>query len=109
MSEVPDLSSLLQTAQEMQTKLAEAQEKAAATEVEGSAGGGAVVVVMTGAGEVVRVQIAPEAVDPDDVEMLQDLIQVAVNDALVEVAKLNQPDLDGLDLGGLDLGGMLGQ
>ena len=81
------------------------QEQAAATEVEGVAGGGAVRVTVTGAWEFRSVTIRPDAVDPDDVEMLQDLVLAALNDAAASVAQLAS---GGLDLGDVDLGGLLG-
>ncbi len=77
----PDLSALLQQAQQMQQQLVAAQEELARTEVTGSAGGGLVTATMTGSGEVTAVTIAPAAVDPDDLETLQDLVVAAVRDA----------------------------
>ena len=80
-------------------------EQAASTVVEGVAGGGAVRVAVTGGFEFQSVTIRPDAVDPDDVEMLQDLILAALRDAVDEIQGLQQ---GGLDLGGMDLGGLLG-
>lgn len=108
-AQMPDMSNLLAQAQKMSQELMAQQAEAADTEVEGSAGGGAVTVRMTGGGEFLSVKIAPTAVDPDDVEMLEDLILAALNDAVANAGELVQsPDLGGLDLGGLDLGGLLG-
>jgi len=107
----PDLSALLRQAQQMQEQLLAAQAEAAATEVEGRAGGGSVRVTMTGAGEVTAVRIAPEVVDPADVEMLEDLVLAAVHDAQAQVERLQQGAVGGA-LGGLGpggLGGLLGQ
>lgn len=102
-----DLGGLLEQAMSMQSKLAEAQQQAAATEVEGQAGGGVVRVVVTGGMEFRSVHIDPEVVDPDDVEMLQDLVLAALRDAAERAAALGQEAVGGLgDLG--DLGGMLG-
>ena len=95
-----DLGGLLESAQEALA----AQAKAAEEVVVGSAGGGVVTVEMTGAGEVRSVTLAPEVVNPDDVEMLQDLVVAALNDATRQVAA-NQRDALGA-LGGLDLGGL---
>ena len=112
MSEQPDLGALLKQAQDMQQQLMAAQTEAAATVVEGQAGGGVVTVSMTAGGEVQGVKIAPEVVDPADVEMLEDLVTAAIRDALVkggeaQSAAMNQMG-GGLDLGGLGLGDLLG-
>jgi len=103
-----DMNALMAQAQEMASKLMAGQEAAAETLVEGVAGGGAVRIEMTGAGEFTNVSIAKEAVDPDDVEMLEDLVLAALNDAQAQAAEM-QPGIEGMgDLGGLDLGGLLG-
>jgi len=81
-----------------------AQAEAAAQIVEGTAGGGVVTVEMTGAGEVRAVRLSPEVVDPDDVEMLQDLIVAALHDAGLKVTELQRQALGAF--GGLDLGGL---
>lgn len=106
----PDLGSLLSQAMEMQQQVMAAQASAADTEVEGQAGGGAVKVVVTGAMEFRAVEIAPAAVDPDDVEMLQDLVLAALHDAVARVNDLQQQSLGGFGdmLAGSGLGGMLG-
>ncbi|MEO1065437.1 MAG: YbaB/EbfC family nucleoid-associated protein [Actinomycetota bacterium] len=107
-----DLSGLLAQAQQMQQQMAEAQEQAAATVVEGVAGGGAVRVELTGGLEARSVTISPDAVAEGDVELLQDLVLAAVRDALgqaVELQSGSMPDLGGMDLGDLGgLGGLLG-
>ncbi len=100
-----DFGALMQQAGQVQAQLAAAHEEAASTVVEGVAGGGAVRIAVTGAFEFQSVTISPEAVDPDDVEMLQDLILAALRDAADEIQGLQQ---GGIDLGGLDLGGLLG-
>jgi DNA-binding YbaB/EbfC family protein len=93
---------MLRQAQALQRKLARAQEEIAELEVTGSAGGCTVNAVASGAGDLLRIEIAPEAVDPDDVEMLQDLVVAAVNDALRHARELEQEKLGGL-AGGLGL------
>lgn len=111
-----DMGSLLGSAMEMQQQMLEAQQAAAETEVEGQAGGGVVRVVTTGGFEFRRVIIDPEAVDPDDVEMLQDLVLAAIRDAVtqaVAITESSMPSLGGLGLpgmggGGMDLGDLLG-
>lgn len=97
--EVPDLSQLLAQAQEMQQQLTQAQQQLAEQVVAGQAGGGAVRVTVTGAMEFRDVHIRPDAVDPDDVEMLQDLVLAALHDAVAQVQALNQQAMGGL--GGL--------
>jgi DNA-binding YbaB/EbfC family protein len=84
----PDMSQLLKQAQKMQQALADAQEELANAEVTGSAGSGLVTATMTGSGDVVAVTIAPAAVDPDDVETLQDLVVAALRDAQRAVNEL---------------------
>ncbi len=76
-----NMGNLMQQAQKMQRELAEAQAAVAALEVEASSGGGIVLVKMSGEHKLLDLQIKPEAVDPDDVEMLQDLIMAAIRDA----------------------------
>lgn len=79
------LASIMKQAQMMQQKMAKLQEEAAAKTVEASAGGGAVTVVVTGKHQIVSLSIKKEAVDPEDVEMLQDLVKAAVNEAMAKV------------------------
>ncbi len=87
-SGMPDLSQLMQQAQQMQQQLVAAQEELAGREVTGTAGGGLVSATMTGAGELTALTIAPAAVDPDDLETLQDLVVAAVRDAKRTVDEL---------------------
>ncbi len=98
----PQYQKMMKQVQEMQKKMAEAQEQLAGETVEASAGGGTVTVVMTGSLEVCEVRIKPEAVDPDDVEMLQDLVMAATNEALRSAQALASDRLGGAT-GGLDL------
>lgn len=76
------MNQMMRQAQALQRKMAKAQEELAAEEVSGSAGGGTVTAVASGTGELKRLDIAPDVVDPDDVEMLQDVVLAAVNEAL---------------------------
>lgn len=103
-----DMNKMMKQVQEMQAQMARAQEELAAETVEASAGGGMVRVKATGAGEVIGVKIAPEAIDPDDPEMLEDLVLAAVNEALRNAQELMQSRLGGAmgGLGGLGLPGM---
>jgi DNA-binding YbaB/EbfC family protein len=93
---------LMRQVEQMQHRMAQAQEEIAAATVEGSAGGGVVTVMMTGDQEMRAVTIKPEAVDPDDVETLQDLVLAAVNDALQRSKELQQERLSEVT-GGLGL------
>lgn len=97
-----DLRDLQRIAREMQANMEKAQAKLADEVVEGKAGGGAVVVVMTGTQEVRSVRISPEAVDPTDVETLQDLVLAAVKDAVERSKGLAAERLGGIT-GGLKL------
>jgi len=107
--QMPDMSSLLAQAQQMAEQLTAQQAAAQETEVEGQAGGGAVKIRMTGGGEFLSVRIAPSAVDPEDVEMLEDLVLAALNDAVANAgALIETPDMGGLDLGAMGFGGLLG-
>jgi nucleoid-associated protein EbfC len=83
-----NMQNMMKQMQKMQKKMAEAQEELGQQKIEGTAGGGMVTVIVTGHKEVVDVQIKPEAVDPDDIEMLQDLVLAATNDALKKVEEL---------------------
>lgn len=95
-----DLQQLMQQAQQIQQQLANAQEDLAAAEVTGTAGGGLVTVTMSGTGEVKAVKLDPEAVDPDDVETLEDLILAAIHAAADEQRRLAEQTMGPL-AGGL--------
>lgn len=92
----------LAQAQEM---LARAQQELAESSIEGSAGGGAVKVMMSGDQKITGIEISPDVVDPDDVEMLQDLILAAIGDA-AEKANAKQAESFGAITGGLNLPGL---
>jgi DNA-binding YbaB/EbfC family protein len=79
------LAQIMKQAQMMQQKMARLQEEAAQKTAEAMAGGGAVTAVVNGKNQIVSLTIKKEAVDPEDVEMLQDLVMAAVNEALVKV------------------------
>jgi DNA-binding YbaB/EbfC family protein len=102
-----DMNKLLQQAQQMQEQVEKAQEEIANETVEGTAGGGAVTVKATGAGKIIEIKIAKEAIDPDDPETLEDLVLAAVNSALQAAEELmkSKLNLGALgDLGSLGLG-----
>jgi nucleoid-associated protein EbfC len=101
-----DLNALFQQAQQIQEQMKEAQERLSQKTVTGTAGGGMVVVTANGKGEIQKVQIDKQAVDPRDVPMLEDLVVAAVNSALKaaqEAAAAENP-LSGMAAG---LGGMI--
>jgi DNA-binding YbaB/EbfC family protein len=98
----PQQAKMMKQIQEMQRKMAQAQEELAVETVEASAGGGTITVVVTGSLEVKEVRIKPEAVDPEDVEMLQDLVVAATNEALRAAQELASAKLGGAT-GGIDL------
>ena len=90
---------LMRQVKEMQAKLAKAQEELASAQVEASAGGGAVTVVISGQQQFLSVKISPEAVDPKDVGLLEDLVLAAINEAMEKSQKLAQERLGGLTAG----------
>jgi DNA-binding YbaB/EbfC family protein len=96
---------LMRQMQQMQERLAKIQEQLASETVEGSAGGGAVSVTMTGQQKVEAVKIDPSVLDPDDMEMLQDLMVAAFNDAQAKSQQLAESRLGGLT-GGLKIPGL---
>ncbi|MEO3742280.1 YbaB/EbfC family nucleoid-associated protein [Plantactinospora sp. B5E13] len=99
------MQQMMKQAQKMQQQLAAAQAELAEAELTGTAGGGLVTVTMTGAGEVKTIKIDPKAVDPEDVETLEDLVLAAVHNAHDEVRRLTEEKM-GPVTGGL--GGGLG-
>jgi DNA-binding YbaB/EbfC family protein len=93
---VGNMNQMLRQAQALQRKLAKAQEELAEMEVTGSAGGGMVTAVVTGGGEFRSITINPDVVDPDDVEMLQDMVLAACNEALRKSKELESEHLGGI-------------
>ena len=103
------MQKMMKEAQKAQRKMAEAQEKLAALSVEGSAGGGLVTVQANGEGSITGVKIDPGTVDPDDVELLEDLVMAAVNEAQRKAKEIQEQEMSAAmgGLGGLGgLGGM---
>ena len=108
MPQPPNMNQMLKQVQQMQAEMAKAQEELKNETVEATAGGGTVKVVMTGELQVREVTIDPDAVDPDDVELLQDLVLAAFNEALRSAQELQTRKL-GAATGGLgDMAGGLG-
>jgi DNA-binding YbaB/EbfC family protein len=97
---------LLKKAQELQEKMAKLQEELGEKTVEASAGGGMVAVVANGKQEILSIKIDPEVVDPDDVEMLEDLVLAAVNDALYQAKKMVSEEMTQLT-GGVKIPGII--
>lgn len=96
---------MLKQMQQLQSKMQEVQTELESTTVEGSSGGGMVKVIANGKNEIVSVVIDPEVVDKDDVEMLQDLIVAAVNQAREKVQEMQSEKMSGLT-GGLNIPGL---
>jgi nucleoid-associated protein EbfC len=103
-----DLGAMMKQVQQMQSDMVKAQEELKDEIVEASAGGGMVKVTMSGDLELRSIEIDPEAVDPEDVEMLQDMVQAAVNEGMRAAQERANSKLGGLTggLGGLGLPGM---
>ncbi|QSV46862.1 YbaB/EbfC family nucleoid-associated protein [Geobacter benzoatilyticus] len=99
------LAGIMKQAQMMQQKMARLQEEAAKQTAEATAGGGAVTAVVSGKNQLLSLSIKPEAVDPNDVEMLQDLIVAAVNEALKKVQAQFSEEM-GKITGGLNIPGL---
>src|ERR671933_51905 len=101
----PNMQQMLKQVQKMQQDMLAAQEQLKHEEVEASAGGGMVTVKVSGDLVVKSVTISPDAIDPDDPEMLQDMVLAAVNEAPRAAQELQQTKLGGLT-GGMDLGSL---
>lgn len=99
------LAHIMKQAQMMQQKMAKLQEEAAEKTAEGAAGGGAVIAVANGKNQLLSLTIKKEAVDPEDVEMLQDLVMAAVNEALAKVHSEMAEQMSKLT-GGLNIPGL---
>jgi len=100
-----NMQNMMKQMQKMQKKMAEAQEKLGEERIEGTAGGGAVSVVISGHKEVLEVKLDEAVVDPEDIETLQDLIVIATNDALTKADELTSRTMGqftkGLNIPGL--------
>ena len=98
----PSMGNLLKQAQELQTKMAKLQEELEEKTVEASSGGGMVTVVVNGRQELLSIAIEPEVINPDDQEMLQDLILAAINDGMAKARNMVNEEMKRLT-GGLNL------
>jgi len=104
-----DMNQLFQQVGQMQEQMQKAQAELANETVEATAGGGMVTVIANGAGEIKEIKIDPKAIDPNDAEMLEDMILAAVNEAIRSAQSLMESKLGGLAggaLGGLGLPGL---
>jgi hypothetical protein len=100
-----NMNNMMKQMQKMQKKMEEVQAQVDATELEATSGGGAVKVVVNGKREVLDIEIDPSVVDPEDVEMLQDLVMAAVNEALRKAEEFAAKEM-GKVTGGLNIPGM---
>ncbi len=102
---MPDMGKMMKQARKLQQQMGKLQEELGSKTVEASTGGGMVTVVATGKREILSIEISPEVVDPDDVEMLQDLTLAAVNEALRKAEELATSEMNKI-AGGLNLPGL---
>lgn len=100
-----NMNQMMKQVKKMQAQMLKAQEELETKTVEGSAGGGVVTVSANGHKKILNIAIKPEAVDPDDIEMLQDLVLTAVNDALTKAEELANEDM-GKYTGGMKIPGL---
>ena len=100
------MGNMMKQAQQLQSKMMKLQEELAEKTVESSSGGGMVKVTANGRQQILSIQIEKEVVDPDDVEMLQDLLQAAINDALAKAQEMVSSEMGKLT-GGLNIPGLM--
>jgi len=100
------MKKMMAEAQKMQRGMMKAQEELAEERIEGTAGGGMVTATVTGQSEIVGIKISPEAVDPDDVEMLEDLVLAAINEAVQKSKALSEKKMGSLGVPG-GMGGLM--
>ena len=105
-----DINKLMKQAQQMQAKMAQAQAELETKEVSAEVGGGQIKVVMNGKHRLISIEIAPESLDPNDIEFLQDLIVAAVNEGAKNVDAMVEKEMGsvagGMNLPGMNLPGM---
>ena len=106
MKNMGNIGQMMKEAQKLQTKMAKLQEELAEKTVETASGGGMIKVVANGKQHIISIQIEKEVVDPEDVEMLQDLILAAVNDALAKSQEMVSGEMSKLT-GGLSIPGLM--
>lgn len=99
------LGNIMKQAQQMQKKMGQMQQEMETQQVEATSGGGMVTAVVNGRQKLLSLTINPECVDPDDVEMLQDLVSAAVNEAIIKSQEMMQAEMSKLT-GGMNLPGL---
>jgi nucleoid-associated protein EbfC len=104
---IPNMNQIMKQAQQFQTKMSKLQEELEEKTVEASAGGGMVNVVVNGKQELLSISIDPEVIDPEDIEMLQDLVLAAVNDGLSKSREMVNQKMSELT-GGMNIPGLTG-
>ncbi|MGD9160945.1 MAG: YbaB/EbfC family nucleoid-associated protein [Desulfobacteraceae bacterium] len=102
MKGIPNMGNLMKQAQQFQNKMAKLQEELEKKTIEATSGGGMVTVVVNGQQELISIKIDPEVVDPEDIDMLQDLVLAAVNDGMARAKKMVNDEMGKLT-GGLNL------
>jgi DNA-binding YbaB/EbfC family protein len=105
MGNMGNMNQMMKQMKKMQEQMMKAQEELGTKTIEGTAGGGVVTVVVNGHKKIERVIIKPEAVDPEDIDMLQDLVLTAVNDALTKAEELANKDMSKFT-GGMNIPGL---
>jgi len=103
---MPNMGNLLKKAQQLQEKMAKLQEELSEKTIETSAGGGMVTVIATGKQEIASIKIDPEVVNQEDIEMLEDLVLAAVNDALFQAKQMASDEMTKLT-GGVNIPGLM--
>ncbi len=106
MKGMPNMGNLLKKAQQLQEKMAKLQEELSEKTIETSAGGGMVTVIATGKQEIASIKIDPEVVNQEDIEMLEDLVLAAVNDALFQAKQMVTEEMSKLT-GGVNIPGLM--
>ena len=101
------MGNMMKQAQKLQQKMVKIQEELASATVESSAGGGMVKVVANGKQQIVSIQIEKEVVDPEDIEMLQDLVLAAINDALTKSQEMVSQEMGKLMPAGMNIPGLM--
>jgi DNA-binding YbaB/EbfC family protein len=101
-----NMGNLMKQAQKMQKQMEEAQKELEEKEVTGTSGGGAVEVTANGKHEIIKVKLSPDVVDPDDIEMLEDLVAAAVNEAYRQIDEMSQESMTKITGGVGNLNGL---
>jgi DNA-binding YbaB/EbfC family protein len=103
---IPGIGNMMKQVQKMQEDMSNLEQELTAARIEAGSGGGMVTAVASGAGEILDIKISPEVVDPEDVEMLQDLVVTAVREVLEKAAQMKEAKLKEIT-GGLGIPGLM--